>query len=92
MIMILKLMMKQIKQNHLFYQTANYPLNKNCREDVKQNHTYALGTSQTEGVQTGCVRVMFTGGTELFWVSSTFFHQAVPCNHKQLFTVWHLGY
>lgn len=92
MIMILKLMMKQIKQNHLFYQTANYPLNKNCREDVKQNHTYALGTSQTEGVQTGCVRVRFTGGTELFWVSSTFFHQAVPCNHKQLFTVWHLGY
>lgn len=35
---VLKLMMMQIKQNHLFYQTANYSLNKNCSEDVKESY------------------------------------------------------
>lgn len=59
-----------------------HSINQNSSKNVKLDHTYALGTSQTVKSKTGYVSARFTGGTELVWIASTCFHQTVPCNHK----------
>lgn len=85
---ISKLMMMQISTIIYLLALNFHLLNLKGNEDVKLDHTYALGTSQTVQSMTGYVSVRFTGGTEIFRVSSTTFHQAVPCNHKQLLLAW----